>query len=104
MTRRPGKIRADLICLVGETFDPEQDMKLFDPNEPWKKTTLPGGSYTMRELLIPVIKGGKRVYDSPAVMEIRDICTKEKETLWDENKRFVNPSKVYVDLQRNCTT
>ena len=54
----------------------------------------------MRELLIPVIKGGKRVYDSPAVMEIRDICTKEKETLWDENKRFVNPSKVYVDLSK----
>ena len=98
--KETGKIRADLICLVGETFDPEQDMKLFDPNEPWKKTTLPGGSYTMRELLIPVIKGGKRVYDSPAVMEIRDICTKEKETLWDENKRFVNPSKVYVDLSK----
>ena len=33
-------------------------------------------------------------------MEIRDICTKEKETLWDENKRFVNPSKVYVDLSK----
>ncbi len=98
--KETGKIRADLICLVGETFDPEQDMKLFDPNEPWKKTTLPGGSYTMRELLIPVIKGGKRVYDSPAVMEIRDICTKEKETLWDENKRFVNPPKVYVDLSK----
>ena len=98
--KETGKIRADLICLVGETFDPGQDMKLFDPNEPWKKTTLPGGSYTMRELLIPVIKGGKRIYDSPAVMEIQKICTQEKETLWEENKRFVNPSKVYVDLSK----
>ena len=52
----------------------------------------------MRELLIPVIKGGKRVYDSPAVMEIRDICTKEKATLWEESLRLVNPHEVYVDL------
>ena len=31
-------------------------------------------------------------------MEIQQICTLEKATLWDENMRFVNPSKVYVDL------
>lgn len=31
-------------------------------------------------------------------MEIRDICTKEKDTLWDETKRLVNPHEVYVDL------
>ena len=98
--KESGKIRADLICLADETFDPQQDMKLFDPNEPWKKTTLPGGSYTMRELLIPVIRNGKRIYDSPSVMEIQKICTHEKETLWEENKRFVNPSKVYVDLSK----
>ena len=24
--------------------------------------------------------------------------SKEKETLWNETKRFVNPHKVYVDL------
>ena len=31
-------------------------------------------------------------------MEIRDICTREKESLWDETKRFVNPHEMYVDL------
>ena len=31
-------------------------------------------------------------------MEIQSICTQEKATHWDENMRFVNPSKVYVDL------
>ena len=31
-------------------------------------------------------------------MEIRDICLKEQDTLWDETKRFVNPQTVYVDL------
>lgn len=37
--KESGKIKADLICLHDETFDTDQDMKLFDPNEPWKKTS-----------------------------------------------------------------
>jgi nicotinate phosphoribosyltransferase len=93
-----GKIRADLISLVGETFDCAQDLKIYDPYEPWKKSRLAGGSYSMRELLVPVFKGGKRCYDSPSVMEIREICNKEKDTIWDETKRFVNPAQIHVDL------
>lgn len=97
---RTGKIRADLICLVGETFDTEEDMTIFDPNEPWKKTRLAGGSYSLRELLVPIFKNGECVYESPSVMEIREICNKEKETIWDETKRFVNPHEIHVDLSK----
>ena len=93
-----GKIRADLICLADETFDPHEDMLLFDPNEPWKKTRIAGDSYTLRELLVPVFKNGTCVYESPDTMTIRAICEKEKDTIWDETKRFVNPAKIYVDL------
>ncbi len=92
------KIRADLICLEEEEFDPSQDLILTDPKETWKKTKLKGGTYDMRELLQPVFLGGECVYTSPSVMEMRDVCTKEKETLWDETKRFVNPHEMYVDL------
>ena len=92
------KVRADLICLVGESFDPEKDLIIFDPKETWKKTKLKGGSYEMRELLVPVFVGGECVYESPSVMEIREYCTREKETLWDETRRFVNPHEMYVDL------
>ena len=69
--KNTGKIRADLICLVGEVFDPEEDMTIFDPNEPWKKTRLAGGSYTLRELLVPVFKDGKCIYESPSVMGLK---------------------------------
>ncbi len=93
-----GKIRADYICLAGEAFDTEEDLILFDPNEPWKKTRLAGGSYRMHELLVPIFQNGKCVYTSPGVMEIQAFCTREKETIWDETKRFVNPAKIYVDL------
>ena len=98
--KKTGKIKADLICLYDETFDESEDLKLFDPNAPWKKTRLPGGSYTLREMLIPVIKAGKTVYTSPSVMEIREICNHEKDTIWDETKRFVNPQEIYVDLSQ----
>ena len=92
------KIRADLICLANETFDPEEDMIIFDPMATWKKTKIAGGSYTLRELLVPVFQKGECVYTSPSVMEIRDICQKELNTLWDETRRFANPQEVYVDL------
>ncbi len=93
-----GKIRADLICLDDETFDESEDMIIFDPIETWKKTKIKGGTYTLRELLVPVFKKGECVYTSPSVMEIRDYCTKEKNTLWEETRRLANPHEVYVDL------
>ena len=49
-------------------------------------------------MLVPVFLKGECVYTSPSVMEIRDICMKEKDTLWDETKRLANPHTVYVDL------
>jgi len=51
-------------------------------------------------LLVPIFQKGKCVYESPKVMDIREYCMKEKDTLWDETKRFVNPHKVYVDLSK----
>lgn len=83
-----------------EKFDPEETMVIFDPVDTWKKTKVLGGTYELRELLVPVIKGGKSVYKSPSVMELRDYCKQEQNTLWDESRRFVNPQKVYVDLSQ----
>jgi len=93
-----GMIIADLICLVDEKFDPAKDLMIYDPLETWKKTLLTGGSYTMREMLVPVFRDGKCVYSSPKVMEIREICRKELATLWEESKRFEYPHQTYVDL------
>ncbi len=75
-------------------------MIIFDPVDTWKKTKVLGGTYELRELLIPVIREGKRIYTSPEVMELRKYCQKEQETLWDESRRLVNPQKVYVDLSQ----
>ena len=96
--KESGKIKADLICLVDEVFDEKEPLLLFDPMEPWKKTTLAPGSYEMRDLMVQVFQAGECCYTSPKVMDIREYCKKEQETLWDETRRLVNPHKVYVDL------
>lgn len=96
-----GKIKADLICFVGETYDTDKDLLLFDPIETWKKTKLPGGSYTMREILVPVFRNGECVYQSPSVKEIAEYYRQEKDTLWDETKRLFYPHEVHVDLSQS---
>lgn len=98
--KETGKIKADLIALADEHYDSQQPLMIFDPISTWKKTRLDGGSYTVRELLVPVFKDGQCVYTSPAVMDIRDYCSSELTTLWDESRRLVNPQEVYVDLSQ----
>ena len=96
-SKTTGKIKADLI---DEVINPEETMIIFDPVDTWKKTKILGGTYDVKELLVQVIKEGKRVYSSPSVMELREFCQKEQNTLWDESRRFANPQKVYVDLSQ----
>jgi len=98
--KETGKIRADLICLADEKYDPDKDLIIFDPHATWKKTKLKGGTYTIRELLVPVFRNGICCYQSPSVMEIQKICNHEKDTLWEETKRLYNPHEVYVDLSQ----
>lgn len=98
--KETGKIRADLICLVDEKYDEAKDLKIFDPLATWKKLTIKGGTYTLRELLVPVFIKGKCVYETPKTMDIKDYCKRELDTLWDETRRFANPQEVYIDLSQ----
>ncbi|MCL2699520.1 MAG: nicotinate phosphoribosyltransferase [Defluviitaleaceae bacterium] len=93
-----GKIKADLIALEHEKFDPANDQLLFDPNATWKRMTLPAFSYRVRELLTPVFVDGHCVYTPPPVMDIQAYCASEKATLWDEHRRLINPHVLPVDL------
>ena len=94
------KIIADLICLVEETLDTSEELLLFDPLETWKKTLLPGDTYYVKELLVPIFKEGKCVYKSPSVMEIREFCRSEMDTLWEESRRLEYPHNTHVDLSQ----
>lgn len=102
--KETGKMKADLICFVGEEYDTSEDLLLFDPIDTWKKTKLLGGTYTMREIMVPVFRKGECIYQSPSVTEIAQYCKQEKDTLWDETKRLFYPHKVHVDLSKKLYT
>lgn len=96
--KETGKIRADLIAMAHEEYDEDAPLMIFDPVDTWKKTYLQPGTYTLREIMVPVFLDGKCVYESPSVREIKAYCAQEQETLWEESRRLVNPHKVHVDL------
>ncbi len=98
--KETGKIKADLICLAEEEYHETEDLVLFDPQEPWKKTRLKGGTYRLRPIMEQIFRQGQCCYTSPKVMDIRAYCQQELDTLWDETKRLVNPQAVYVDLSK----
>ena len=94
-----GRARADYIALADEVVNIEDhDLIIRDPNATWKEFLISAGEYEARELLVPIFEGGKQVYQSPPLAEIRDYCTRQVKTLWPEVKRFENPHTYYVDL------
>ncbi len=93
-----GKAIADYLTIHDETVDDSKSLTIFDPDATWKKKEV--YDFTAKEMQVPIFQGGKRVYDSPSLEEIRAYCARQVDTLWDEVKRFDNPHKYYVDLSQ----
>jgi nicotinate phosphoribosyltransferase len=93
---KAGMAVADLITLDSEVVDSAKPLTIFDPDQPWKQMTLT--EFTARPLLVPVYRDGKRVYDSPPLMQIQDYAKKELDTFWDEYRRLTLPHRYKVDL------
>lgn len=96
---RAGKTMADLIALENEVFEEGKPLTIFDPVQTWKRKTLK--NFRTRELLIPVFRGGKRVYDLPKLKEVQSYAKTELDTFWEEVKRLTNPHSYIVDLSTN---
>ena len=57
-------------------------------------------NFVAEELLVPVFKNGKQVYELPKLADIRQHCIDEIAGMWDEVRRFNNPHNYYVDLSQ----
>lgn len=93
--KETGKALADYIALAHETI-PEDRITIFDETAPWKRKTLT--NYTVRELQVPIFKGGKLVYQEPSIEETIKYTQQELNSMWDEVLRFKYPHQYYVDL------
>ncbi|NMA70043.1 MAG: nicotinate phosphoribosyltransferase [Desulfitobacterium sp.] len=91
---KKGKALADLVALDDEKF--ESPLTIFDPIQTWKRKTL--RNFTTKDLLIPIFRGGKRVYHLPELRDIQAYAQKDLSTFWEEVKRLVNPHRYIVDL------
>ena len=91
-----GKALADVISLFDEEIDNKNEIELFDPDHTWKRKTVE--NFIARELFVKVFENGELVYKLPKTDEIRDYCTEQVESIWDEVQRFENPHTYYVDL------
>lgn len=91
-----GLANADLIMLDEEPLPSGEPVTLFDPIHTYKQKTV--SRYTVRELLVPVLRDGELVYGLPPVAEIRDAARRELETIAEETRRPKNPHVYHVDL------
>ncbi len=90
------KALADLIALENEVFNEAEPLTIFHPVDTWKTMTLT--DYSVRSLQVPIFKGGKQVYQSPALKDIQAYHFQEMDTFWDQYKRTLNPHIYKVDL------
>lgn len=98
MDKETGMAIADLLTLEDEVIDTTQDLTIYHPMSRWKYKVIRANTYTVRDMLVPIFKDGKLVYNLPTLEEIRAYSEKELATIWDEIKRFVYPQEYYVDL------
>ena len=93
-----GKAIADVMTLHNEEIDDSQPYEIFDPVHTWKRKTVT--NFTARKLLVKIFENGEKVANLPTLSEIREYCSEQVETIWDEVKRFENPHTYYVDLSQ----
>jgi nicotinate phosphoribosyltransferase len=91
------KALGDCVMLADEVV-PTDEFTLFDPIAPWKRKTITDYNYQI--LQIPIFVNGHLVYHVPSVIESREYCKRQMDTMWEEVKRLAFPHKYYVDLSQ----
>jgi nicotinate phosphoribosyltransferase len=91
------KALGDCVMLADEVV-PTDEFTLFDPIAPWKRKTI--SDYDYQILQVPIFVNGHLVYRVPSVIESREYCKRQMDTMWDEVKRLAFPHKYYVDLSQ----
>ena len=95
-----GKAVADLLALHDENVDMSQPFRYVDPLKPWKNRSFE--HCTAKNLRRLYLENGKRVENLPSLNEIRDYVQSQlTNEIWQEEQRFENPHKHYLDMSPN---
>ena len=88
---------ADVIFDIG--MPPKGPVTMVDPLDPTRRRTIPAGTPS-QDLLVPIFRAGRRVYDPPPLTEVRRRVADELSRFHAGVKRFVNPHRYPVGLER----
>ena len=95
-----GHAVADMIALPDEEIDLSKPFRYIDPVKPWKQREF--SNCTAKKLLKLCVKDGKRVENLPTLEKIRDfVKTQLDNEIWQEEQRFENPHRHYLDFTPN---
>ncbi|KGR77216.1 nicotinate phosphoribosyltransferase [Ureibacillus sinduriensis] len=100
VNRENGKAEGDYIVMADENPQDEERIKMFHPVHTFISKFVT--NFEARQLHTQVVDGGKVVYKSPSVQEMKQYAADNLELLWDEYKRSLNPEEYPVDLSKKC--
>jgi nicotinate phosphoribosyltransferase len=91
--------RAIADAIFDEPYPMEGRATLVDPLDMTRRKQIPAGAAS-EDLLVPVFRGGRRVYDPPGLEAIRRRVWEQLAMFPKGVKRFVNPHLYFVGLER----
>ena len=83
-----------------ETLDWTNGCTVVDPSDPTRRKSVTSSTRS-EDLLVPVLRNGKEVYQSPALKDIRDFATQQRARLHPAIRRFVNPHRYPAGLEQS---
>jgi len=97
--RFAGDAEAAADVIYDEATPPAGAVTMIDPLDPTRRRTIPAGTPS-QDLLVPIFRAGRRVYDPPPLVEVRKRASAELTRFHSGVKRFVNPHPYPVGLER----
>jgi len=85
-------------AIFEEERSPIRPVTIADPLDPTRRRTIPENTPS-HDLLVPIFRRGRRVYELPALAQVRQHAADELSRFHAGVKRFVNPHRYPVGLE-----
>lgn len=98
-SKEKGKSEGDYIAFSPVDVTKIEQLFMFHPTYTYINKTVT--NFEAVPLLVDIFRHGKLVYKSPTLQEIQRYAKAERNKLWDEYKRVLNPQEYPVDLAKD---
>ena len=95
-----GMAAGDYIALEKEDVEAEPSIKLFHPTHTYLEKEV--RNFEARDIHEDIFVNGNQVYEVPTVHESAQYFRENKELMWNEYLRLLNPEFYPVDLSTTC--